>query len=342
MTFVISRAETNVLTLARVAVGIVPATDAMRLLVSGVSVPQKLGPTAREAISDTLSRGTVLSLARQGGWIPTGEQRLWERTGVPKLEFTANVVRLFNWVLGTPLTESEVPPLTLKGTLTVAEDALVALLIDRLRGTGVEGAVARQPALRKGPLTVLAHAGVMGREAALEAVPAFDVAALSTWVEGLRSLLARTWLHVEKVRRDITEPQVLTRIGKTQSDVLEAFFAAIDKAGRHDLATFLIDAATQWVTPERKSDDFTRSMAMDAPLRERTDARRRSAALLRALATLREWDQAHRAVRFIDDGYDLAQRLVADWERLGERGFQRAQELVQQLDAIPTLAPAAS
>lgn len=340
MTFIISRAETNVLTLARVAVGVVPATDAMRLLVSGVSVPQKLGPTAREALSDTLSRGTVLSLARQGGWIPAADQRLWERTKVPKLEFTANIVRILNWVLATPLTEAEVQPLGLKGQLTVAEDAFVALLIDRLRGTGVEGAVARQPALRKGPLTVLAHAGLLGREAALESVPAIDVDAHATWIDGLRTLLARNWLHVEKIRRDITEPQVLTRIGRTQGDVLDAFFAIIHKAGRDDLATFVIDAATQWVTPDRKPDDFTRSMSVDAPLRERTEARRRSAAMVRALLTLREWDQEHRTVRFIDDGYDLAQRLVADWERLGERGFQRAQELVQELDAIPTLTPA--
>lgn len=342
MTFVISRAETNVLTLARVAVGIIPATDAMRLLVSGVSIPQKLGPTAREAISDTLSRGTVLSLARNGGWIPAGEKRLWERGPAPKLEFTANVVRIFNWVLGTPLTEADPPALTIKGALTVAEDALMAQLLDRLRGTGVEGTVARQPAFRKAPLTVLAHAGLMGREAALDPIPAIDVAAHGVWIDGLRTLFARNWLHVEKLRRDITEPPVLSRIGKAQTDALDSFFAIINKAERHDLATFLIDAATQWVTPDRKGDDFTRSMAMDAPLRERTDARRRSAAMLRALTTLREWDQQHRSVRFIDDGYDLAQRLVADWERLGERGFQRAQELVAELDAIPTLAAAKS
>ncbi|GMU61791.1 MAG: hypothetical protein AMXMBFR34_35540 [Myxococcaceae bacterium] len=42
-------------------------------------------------------------------------------------------------------------------------------------------------------------------------------------------------------------------------------------------------------------------------------------------------------VRFIDDGYELAQRLVVDWERLGERGFTRAATLVAELDAIPTL-----
>jgi hypothetical protein len=145
---------------------------------------------------------------------------------------------------------------------------------------------------------------------------------------------------VERLRRDVVEPAVHTRIGRAQADVLEAYFAALDKAGRHDLATFLIDAAVFWVTPDRTTDDFVRSLTPEAPLRERTEARRRSAAMVRALLTLREWDQQHRTVRFIDDGYDLAQRLVADWERLGERGFQRAQDLVAALDAIPTLAPA--
>ena len=80
-------------------------------------------------------------------------------------------------------------------------------------------------------------------------------------------------------------------------------------------------------------------MALDAPLRERTEARRRAAAMLRSLGRLREWDQQHRSVRFIDDGYALAQRLVVDWERLGERGFTRAAHLVTELDAIPTLRP---
>ena len=69
MTLVMTRAETNVLTLARVAVGAIPASDVMRLLVSGVSAPTKMGPTSREALSTTLSQGTVLALARQGGWM---------------------------------------------------------------------------------------------------------------------------------------------------------------------------------------------------------------------------------------------------------------------------------
>ena len=336
----ITRAETNVLTLARVAVGAIPAMDVMRLLVSSVSTPVRLGPTARAALADTLSRGTVLALARQGGWITFGDQRLWERSSPPKLGYTGNLIRLINWLLATPLTEVEQPPLTLKGPLTAAEDAFVALLLDRLRGTGCEAALARQPALRSSPLTILAHAGLLVREAPLTGQVHFDVHALAPWVEGFRTLLARSWLALERQRRELTEPSVLTRIGQTQEAVLGGFLDAIHRAGRHDLATFLIDVGVQWVTPERKAEDFTKSMSLDAPLRERTEARRRSAAVLRALAILRTWDQEHRSVRFIDEGYDVAQRLVADWERLGERGFTRAAELVTELDAIPTLAPA--
>jgi hypothetical protein len=337
MSIAVTRAEMNLLTIARVAVGVVPAHDAMRLLVTSVAPPPKLGPTAREALSDTLARGAVLALARQGGWMAEGKQRLWDRHGAPKLEFTGNTVRLLSWVLSSPLAEADTSPLVFKGPLTLAEDGLVALLIDRLRGTGCESLLAQQLSLRKLPLTTLAHAASMSREVALDELPQFDVASLSPWLEGLRSLFARSWLSAERAKRDFSSPELLTRVGRAQSDVLDGYFNALHATGRHDLATFLIDVAETWVTADRTADEFTRSMQQDAPLRERTEARRRAAAMLRGLATLREWDQAHRSTRFIDDGYDLAQRLVADWERLGERGFAKAALLVSELDAIPTL-----
>ncbi len=339
MSLAVTRAEANLLTVARVAVGVVPAMDAMRLLVTSVNPPLKLGPTARAALADTLSRGSVLSLARQGGWLAEGQARLWQRTAAPPLTFTGNTVRLFSWLLSSPLAEADAAPLIFKGPLTAAEDFLVALLIDRLRGTGCDAALAQQLSLRKLPLTSLAHAAVMSREVAFDELPDFDVPVLAPWVEGLRSLLARSWVSAERAKRDVSAPDQLTRIGLAQGGVLERFLDACHAAGRHDLATFLVDAATSWVTPERTADEFTRSMSMDAPLRERTEARRRAAAMLRALGTLRQWDQEHRAVRFIDDGYELAQRLVADWERFGERGFSKAAALVTELDAIPTLRP---
>lgn len=339
MTIHVTRAEAYLLTMARVAVGVVPPMDAMRLLVTSVTPPPKLGPTARKALSDTLARGAVLSLARQGGWLRDGPLRLWQRHSAPPLAFSGNTVRLFSWLLTTPLAESDASPLLFKGPLTAAEDFLVALLIDRLRGTGCDSLLARQLSIRKLPLTTLAHAGLMAREVGLDEVPKFDVPLLAPFVEGLRTLLSRSWLSAERSKRDLTAPDMLSRVGRAQADVLDAWLTAIDRAGRRDLATFLIDTASDWLAAERTADELTRSMSPDAPLRERTDARRRAAAMLRSLGRLREWDQQHRSVRFIDDGYALAQRLVVDWERLGERGFTRAANLVTDLDAIPTLRP---
>jgi hypothetical protein len=339
MSITVTRAESQLLTVARVAVGLVPPMDVTRLLVSPVTPPAKLGPTAREALADTLSRGTVLALARQGGWLEEGGQRLWQRTAAPKLEFTGNTVRLLSWLLKTPLAEVDAAPLMLEGELTPAEDFLVAMLIDRLRGTSCDVLVGRQLAVRKAPLTTLAHAALLARELPLDELPAFDVATVAPFVEGLRTLLARSWLAAEKSKREVSLPDALIRVGQAQGAVLDAFFAAIHSAGRHDLASFLIDAAVSWLSVDRSADELTRAMTQDAPLRERTEARRRAGAMLRALARLREWDQHHRSVRFIDDGYELAQRLVADWERLGDRGFTRAATLVAELDAIPTLRP---
>lgn len=339
MSIYVTRAEANLLTLARVAVGVVPPMDAMRLLVTSVAPPPKLGPTARAALSDTLARGSVLSLVRQGGWLKEGQLRLWERHAAPPLAFTGNTVRLLSWLLATPLAESDASPLLFQGPITPAEDFLIALLIDRLRGTGCDSLLARQLSIRRLPLTTLAHAASMAREVPLDEVPQFDVPALAPFVEGLRTMLSRAWLSAERSKRDLTAPDMLIRLGRAQHDVLEAWLTAIDGAGRRDLATFLIDTAAIWLAADRTAEELTRSMSPDAPLRERTEARRRAAAMLRSLGRLREWDQQHRSVRFIDDGYALAQRLVVDWARLGERGFSRAANLVTELDAIPTLRP---
>lgn len=340
MSITVTRAEANLLTLARVAVGVIPPMDVMRLLVTPVPPPQKLGPTARGALADTLGRGTVLALARQGGWLPDGERRLWERYERVPLAFTGNTVRLLQWLLATPLAEHDGKPLFFEGALTPAEDLLVALVLDRLRGTGCDALLARQLALRGLPMTTLVHAAVMARDLPLDEVPPLDVAAYAPLLEGTRTLLSRAWLAAERWKRELSQPDLVSRVGRAQEAVLGAFLSAIDAAGKRELAGFLVDAAVQWVTPERTAEDLVRALVPDAPLRERTDARRRAAAMLRALARLRAWHDEHRNVRFIEDHYEAAQRLVVDWERLGERGFSQAAALVAELDAIPTLRPA--
>lgn len=336
MTAAVTRAEGNLLTLARVAVGAWPAQDALRLFVSTAQAPSKLGPTARRLLSDTLAKGTVAALARRGGWAKEGGHRLWQRYPAPALDFTANLVRLLRWVLSTPMTGGQAEPVVLQGALTPAEQAVVVLLFEQLRGLGCEATLALQPAVREAPLVVLAHAADLARAAPLDEAPDFDVAALAVLVEGLRDVFARAWVQGERLKREQDRPEVLSRIGRAQAQVLGRFFDAIDGAGQRQLASFLVDAGARWLSRPRTADEYVRALNPDAPLRERTEARRQAGALLRALERLRAWDREHRGVRFIDDGYELAQRLVKDWERLGEPGFGAAARLVAELDALPT------
>lgn len=329
MTVAVTRAEGNLLTLARVAVGIVPPIDAMRLLVAPVTPPSRLGPTAREVLTDTLARGTVLSLARSGGWV----DRSWQRI-TPPLEFTPNIIRVFSWLLSTPLSEADVAPLVLPAPPTPAEDALVAMLIDRLRGSGCDVAISSQLEFRRWPLTTIAHAAFLARNVPRDEGTTIDVATLAPWLESLRTLLARSWLAAERSKRDIVAVDAISRMGRAQHVVLNSLLDALHAANRHDLATFLIEVGVSFLSKPRTADELTRSMGSDAPFRERTEARRAAVSTWRALATLRVWDQQHRNVRFIEDDYELSQRLVRDWERLGERGFNAAASLVQSVDAL--------
>ncbi len=325
MTATVSRAEGNLLTLARVAVGLIPPVDATRLLVMPSLAPVKLGPTARTLLSDTLSRGTALSLLRSGGWSHQPRE-------TPPLHFGANTIHLFQWMLSTPLAESEVKPLTLSAPPSPAEDFLVAAFIHQLRGTGFESALTRQYEFRRWPLTVLTHAAAFAREAPLGESPAFDVPALAPWIINMRAMLASSWLSAEKAKREVRAVDQLARIGRAQSMVLTAFLDAVDS--RRELASFLIDAASQFFSRARTAEELTRSLSSDAPLRERADARRLAGATWRSLARLREWDSQHRATRFIDDGYDVAQKLIREWEVLGDKDFNAAAALVAQLDAL--------
>lgn len=334
MTAQVTRAEANLLVLARSAVGLVPATEVHRLLASSMETPARLGPTARGLLADTLSRGVVLTLARQGGWYDVGGAPLWDRVSAPPLEFTGTLVRLFQWLLQTALVETRGAPLPQTRALTLAESIVVTSLMDRLRTSPFAGALSRQPVVREAPLVVLAHAAELASHGPLP-VPDFDVATLGTAIEGLRALLARNWAAAEDAKALVADPSTLTRIGLAQQQVLEAFLAAVDLAGRRDLASFLVDAGAEVLRVPRTAEDRVRSLSVDATLRDRTEARRRAAAFFRALGQLRTWDQEHRSVRFIDDGYTQAQRLLVDWERLGDAGFSAAQQAASALEALP-------
>jgi hypothetical protein len=327
----VTPAEANLLTLARCVVGSGPGTELTRLLQMSVTPPANLGPTSRALLEATLARGVSFALIKEGGWTNEVDGRLWNQK-LPALHFTANTVRVLQWALRLPLADLEVPTLMLEGALTPAEEVFVALLLERARGSDAERTLMSQPRFRALPLVQLMHASPLAH------VGLFRVEALTKehlpYVRGLLDLLADTWLAAETGKVGVTLPKVLSVIGQAQTEVATSFLDVVDRHHHRSLARFFIDAAAAWLATHTAASELV-SLDPGSSLRERGEARAQAAALWRVIQRLEQWDQQHRSTRFIDDGYDVAQRLVKDWERLGPNGFVAAHRLVAELEALP-------
>lgn len=326
----VTHAEANVISLARCVVGSGPSAELTRLLLVSVSPPTKLGPTSASLLRDTLARGVAFELLAEGGWTKEADGRLWDQP-LPPLTFTANAVRLLSWALRLPLAEPEVAPLQFEGELTHAEEVFAALFLERARGTAAELTLMKQPALRKLPLVQVLHAASLGRVGPLPVVPLTP--AHLPFVRGLLDLLGDVWLAAELFKPQLAQPKTLAGVGRAQLAVATSFLDVIDAAQQRHLARFFVDAAAAWLATRTSSGELV-SLDPEAPLRERGEARQQAASLWRIIQRLEQWDQQHRATRFIDDGYEAAQRIVKDWERLGPNGFGAAHRLVGELEAL--------
>lgn len=327
----VTHAEANLLTLARCVVSGEPVTELQRLLLVSIAPPAKLGPTSAALLEDTLARGTVRGLLASGGWTRELDGRWWDGA-LPPLHFTANVIRLLHWALKLPLAELEVSPLQFEGALTPAEEVFALLFVTRAKDTAAEATVMSQPALRKLPLVQLAHAASLARVGPLAVAP--PEAAHLPWVRGLLDLLGDAWLDAELSLPRLLQPRVLAAVGRARLTVATAFLDVLEAKQQRHLARFFIDAAAAWLARHQSASELV-LLDPETPLRERAEARREAGALWRIVQRLEQWDQQHRATRFIDDGYDVAQALVKDWERLGPHGFAAATRLLAELEALP-------
>lgn len=338
MSGLVTTQEASLLTVARSALGLSWSADWSRLLVTSISPPAKLGPTARGVLQDTLARGLVLALARGGGWARGHHGRLWEQTELlPKLEFTGNIIRLLQWVLKTPLAERDVAPLVLEQALTPAEEMFAVLLLQQVKGHAGELSLAGQAPLRASPLVALAHAGSLAKVNALNEVPALRLDDHAVYVAGLRDVLAKSWAADEASKGEIDQPSRLSRLGDAQSAVLTSFLELAGTSLKHRaLAGFVIDAAGRWLSTKRSAAGYTAGLTPTSPLRERMEARKAAGALLHATQRLRAWDAQHRSMHFLDDGFELGQALIREWNGFGDAGFRAAALLISELEALPT------
>jgi len=332
VTAVVTQREANLVRLARAVVRPEGSPELARLLAEGLETPDVLGPTATRLLSEALSEGVVLGLARRGGWRREGAVRLWEASP-PALRFTGNTVRLLQWLLATRLGSADVAPLVLEGALTEAEECLVVLLLDRVRTTLSVPVLWREPALRASPLVVLAFAAELARVVPLAEVPALRASHVP-YLWGLSRLLESSWSKAERDKRAVERLEVLQRTGEAQEAAWRGFLAMVDAAGARGLATTLIRVGAEFLAVPRRVEDLAGGLSSAGRLRERSMATRSAASLMRTLVALRAWDAEHRAWRFIDEGYDEAQRLIREWEVLGDAGFRAAEALAAQCEAL--------
>lgn len=348
--------EAEVLAVARALVTPDSYSAISATLASSLGVTM-LGPTAMRVLTDTLSKGVVKMLARLGGARPrirpdTGSvraARVFEVRPAPKIAFGAYTFELVRWLANTPLGARESVSRFGGSPETLGDEICAYLALRLVEGQRLERAVASSPGLR-GPLSWLGFARSLARHgdertvvppmhALLEGEDARIV------VECLAGDLARRWTAMTAWDEDdVLHAEHAVRIGVLERAVLDHFLDAVERDGRWDLATFVIDASSRVLPPGAKPRDIAARAAprvrAEGTLRARTESRQRAGALFHALGRLGKKREELALVHFIDEGYDVAQATLSSWETLGRDGFTRAANVLSALASLDDLGPA--
>lgn len=289
--------------------------------------PPRLSPPAMALFQETLARCGTLFLARNGAWRREGGQRLWERAQPVPLVFTAASFHFLRWLLGVGDRAGQAPLLPTAALAATGDEVLLVAALSLLAGTPQGRAVAFQPMVRQSALACAGFAADLGAERALDQVPAFDLTP-GRWhafaLEGLSELFARAWAESELEKRRESVPARLLGASLAQGRVLDALLAAARAPQTRGALTFLLEAGKKVLAAQLSPQAYGSGLSARATLRERTEARQASGALLRGLLALLALDQSHRQVRFTDDGYETAQALVARWQAEGPSPAQWA------------------
>lgn len=337
----VAQSEHDLIMMARALVaGQDSNDDIWSLLCASRTVAPKIGPTCAELLENTLAL-SWRSLWQRGGTKPrishTGKRgRLFERYEPTDLEFSSHSLQFLRWLVQTPFSA---PASTLKALpaakLELGDQLLVYFALDAARATPALRVIAQQPFVQGAPLAWLGFAQYMtdGR------VPAFD--SLTTGagpiiVEALTDEISKRWQAGEVAKRSMTDPAELIAIGAAQEATLTGFLDACDKRNRRDLGAFVLDAILPLI--ERNIIPAPGQLDPTAPLSVRANARQSAGALCRALIRWSEWDAQHRGVRYIDDGYDAAQVLLARFEKIGIAGVSRVQGWLMDLSSLAPTA----
>jgi hypothetical protein len=307
------------------------------------AVLEGLPAPAMRLFEDTLVKGAIRALARLGGarsrrWEAAGakEGRVWDAFPRATWAFSRFSFALCRWLVVTPL-GTGLAPTFVTPPETWADELLAFLVCAWVDGRSLERDIGSQPGVRASTLAWLGCPRMLGSAPGPMGLAPDRMDALvgpgEIVVAGLGDELARRAVAHERDTAKVRSPSELLRLGGARRATLELLLDALEKSGRWDLASFLVDAGAALLAgPE--VDERARVPKLDraASLGDRQEARRAAASLYRALRRLGRRHEAARSVRFLDEDYPAAQLLLARWEGLGSVGFARAERVLSAFE----------
>jgi hypothetical protein len=328
-----------------------PAERALPLVEGRAQPPKCLSRGAVRLVQDALAKGCVYLLAERGGWrnerYLRNEKavggRLWERTTPEDLgmKFSKHTLEFLIWITSARPGDKDAAWGPGPDKLTPADLLLLFFAHEGLRET-IESLGA--PAMRKrAPYSTHGLCWLAYPEDFTH-IPDSTTPRFGPWVEGLGSCilealqpsLTERWLQVESSKERMTDPPAMRQLGNSQERVLTAFLDAIEKAGRRDLARFLLRAGQSLLGPYAHTGMWTGSLQMGGTrLADRAATYQAATAYLRCFERLMNWARWARSVGYFDEGYDAAQLWLSDWERYdGDTLTTRAHAIVRGLDPM--------
>jgi hypothetical protein len=350
---VVNRFEANLLRILHYLLRRASLEQARRCLETPLPAPMCLSRVAVELVQDTLAKGTMLLLAREGGWRrerflrgPTViEGRLWERTtpGDLALTFSGATLEFLIWITSvTPEKAREVVWNPNLKTLTLGDQLLLYFAFIALHEDNWHRRLdlVHRPVFCRHALCRLAFPEDFGRATAQRVDFLPWVESSAGWVlEAIQWELANRWLESERRKEHLVDPVEMRAVGNAQEAILGAYLDVIESTQRFDLARFILQTASGLLgfTSEPSARFWTSALHFPAGVRlaERGETYRSALAFLRALDRLAGWTERARSVGYFDEGYAAAQLWLSDWERWdGDQLYRRGQAVVRQIDLL--------
>jgi hypothetical protein len=329
----VSRFEANLIRLLHFFLGRVPAEQARPLFDERRVAPPCLSADCVHLAQDSLAKGCVLFLVRNGGWrndrysrdgVPV-PGRVWQRipADARPLNFGRVVLEFLMHVTTERVDQAHPVPWNPKVNLTPGDELFFLIAFDSLRlAPAVLMPLREKAVFSKNPLCRLAFPADFP---ATDDPPTVD---FDRWFTGPRAAileclqpwLAARWLQLERTRGQEPNWTTLGRRGRSEGAILDAYLAAADRHGRRDLARFILQSTSAILTQsELTAEYWSGGLTGEGPprLQERIDVRRAAMVGPGRFGTLEQWTRQSRGVGYFDDGYAASQMWKEDWEAAG-------------------------